>query len=163
MKIGITGHQDLGNTDSIDWLKKELIFEFNNIKISKGYSCLARGADQLFVELLFELNIPYVAVIPCKNYESTFDVEFINKYFLLRNKAERLDELNFEEPSEIAFYQAGKKVTDYSDILFGIWNEQSAKGLGGTGDIIEYAKSINREIIILNPQTKSKNKINHGN
>lgn len=159
MIAGITGHRELKN---IDWIKTSIQEIINEMKITYGYTCLASGADELFAEMLIRNNIKYTVVIPCINYETTFDEKAFESFLLSKNKASKIIQLNNNQPSEKAFNDAGKAVVDNSEILIAVWNGEEAKGLGGTGDIVEYAKSKNKKIIHLNPITKTKIKINHG-
>jgi hypothetical protein len=161
MKAGITGHQNLSVAES-DWLKEELEIEIKQIKIEEAYSCLAIGADQLFANVILANKIPLVAITPCKKYEQTFDEKNIELYKSLVKQAVNKIQLDFESPSEEAFYEAGKTVVNKSDVVFAFWNNLPAKGLGGTADIVEYAKSKSKKIILLNPITKTKNYINNG-
>ena len=49
MRIGITGHQKL-NIAVIDWLKHELFIEIKQLNVNEAFSCLAIGADQIFLK-----------------------------------------------------------------------------------------------------------------
>ena len=159
MIAGITGHRELQN---LEWIKETMKEVIGEMGITYGVTCLATGADELFAELLRQKNINYTAVIPCIHYDKTFEKEELNKFVLSRNKASKLIELNNDNPSEKAFDEAGNTVVDNSEILIAIWNGQEAKGLGGTADIVEYAKTKNKKIIHINPITKTKININHG-
>jgi hypothetical protein len=161
MKVGITGHQTL-TTDESDWLKHELETVIKQMKIEEAYSCLAIGSDQLFASVILANKIPLVAITPCKKYEQTFDEKHIEFYKSLMRQATYKIQLDFENPSEEAFYEAGKTVANKSEILFAFWNNLPAKGLGGTADIVSFAKKTNKKIIHFNPITKTKNYINHG-
>ena len=159
MKIGITGHQDL-DSEIIIWLQEVLEKEINNIDVEKGFTSLAIGADQIFAIFLNERKIPIVVIVPSENYERTFDSEYIQVYIKLLQKAESIIELDFEEPTENAFYRAGKVIAENSDILFAIWNGEEAKGLGGTADIVNYMKSLNKKIIHFNTVKRTVTYIN---
>lgn len=161
MRIGITGHQNL-TTAERDWLKVEVAMEIKKMKIEEAYSCLAIGADQLFASIIFENKIPFVAIIPCKNYEQTFDQKHIKLYNSFVKQATNVIQLDFKIPSEEAFYEAGKTVVNKSDVVIAIWNNLPAKGLGGTADIVEYAKMKNKKIIHFNPISKTIKHLNHG-
>ena len=161
MKVGITGHQNLTAAES-DWLKEELEIEIKRMKIEEAYSCLAIGADQIFARVILANNIPLVAITPCKKYEQTFDGNHTELYKSLVKQATNEIKLDFESPSEEAYFEAGKTVVNKSDVLFAFWNNFPAKGLGGTADIVSFAKKLNKKIIHLNPITKNKNYINHG-
>lgn len=153
MKAGITGHQHIGSKETMKWVTdtlENIIFE---CKINMGNTSLAIGADQLFAEILRKKNIPYNAVIPSNKYEFTFEKENVGRYFDLLNSAQKIIHLAFDEPNESAFYEAGKCVSDLSDIVIAIWDGQRARGLGGTGDIVEYTILKKKRIIQINPLT----------
>lgn len=150
MKIGITGHQDLGSQQKYNEIANKLNQIISGNPITFGFTCLAKGADQLFAETLMKDRIPYCAVIPSDNYEDTFtDKETLEKYQLLIKNAEQEKILSFNQPEEKAFYEAGKYVADSSDLLIAIWNGEDSKGLGGTADIVNYCLRLKKPVIHL--------------
>lgn len=152
MIAGVTGHQNLGDEQTVAWIKDCLLQEIPKYHITKGLTCLAIGADQLFAKVLEQFYIPYIAIVPSDGYEGTFENESARKdYFSYLAKADNTIRLNFPSPTEEAFYAAGKHVTDHCDILFAIWNGKVAKGLGGTGDVVEYARRKTKRVIHINP------------
>ncbi len=155
MNIGVTGHQKLPGKSSIKWLKNELYIMLEGIEeISSAYSSLAIGADQIFARAVITRKIDLVAIIPCNHYDETFKESARKCYFELLSECKLIETLDFTRPSEVAFFSAGKQVVEKSDLLFAIWDGQHAKGLGGTGDIVEYALSLNKKVIHLNPISK---------
>lgn len=151
MKISITGHQNIGDKEVVNWVKKELrriIKDLGNI--TNSYSSLAVGADQIFAEIMINSNINLTAVIPCEGYRNTFENDTVKDYDILLRKAEDVIVLDYSEPSEKAFYEAGKYVLNNCDILIAVWNGQKARGLGGTGDIVELAKKSRKKIFHIN-------------
>jgi hypothetical protein len=160
MKIGITGHQNIGSDETIKWVTSVLSANIRDLSIDFGLTSLAIGADQLFAQLLKQNNIPYMVIIPCENYEKTFtDTTDLKSYHNLLSSSFDKFQLPFIKPSKTAFYNAGKEIVDRSDTIFAIWNGQPAKGLGGTGDIVKYAHSIKRSILHINPVTQIVNRI----
>jgi hypothetical protein len=155
MKIAITGHQNLP-IDSTIWLKKEITLEIGKNIVNTAYSSLARGADQVFASLVMDLGIEVIAVIPCLHYEESFKDEDKIAYRNLLGLCSSRTQLPYPQPSEQAFYAAGRYVAENCDVLFAIWDGKPAKGLGGTGDIVEYAMSLDKHIICLNPFTQQK-------
>jgi len=152
MNIGITGHQTLRGRIILEWLKNELERDIKEMKdVRFANSSLAIGADQLFAKTILQMKIDLIAVIPSMHYEETFKGRHKTSYFSLLSKCKLIERLDFTEPSEIAFLTAGKYVVDKSDVLFAIWDGGKAKGLGGTGDVVEYALSLKKTIIHLNP------------
>ena len=155
MKVGITGHQDIGSDEDIDWVQSVLSETIVRLGIKLGFTSLAYGSDQLFAEHLNRQNIPYKAIIPCKKYESTFhESGRLEQYFALKRSAEEVITLEYEEPTGIAFYNSGKKVVDSSDLVIAVWFGRKAKNLGGTGDAVQYAISKKKRIIHINPEIR---------
>jgi enoyl-CoA hydratase/carnithine racemase len=123
-------------------------------EIDHGYTCLAAGADQLFAQVLEAKRVPYVAVVPCRQYERAFTMRNdLREFHRLFAGATETIEMPFQEPSEQAFYEAGRKVVDCSDIVIAAWDGKPARGLGGTGDIVSYAEATRRLVVHLNPLT----------
>jgi hypothetical protein len=141
MRVGATGHQNLPSESVAriaDDLRKQLINESDLV----GISSLAIGADQLFTSIVLSLGGRLEVIIPSEGYENTFDdPDSLERYhFYLRN-ATSVYRLPFREPSEAAFFEAGKEVVNRSDRLIAVWDGKPAQGLGGTADIVAYAKS----------------------
>ncbi len=154
MRIGITGHQNFENQS---WVEATMNDEFDNMKIERGFSSLAVGADQLFVRQLAQRAVPYTVIVPSAHYESTFEsAPDLAEYRRLLNEADSIVELDNNTPSERAFYDAGLAVVDASDLVVAVWNGKPAKGLGGTADIVEYARSVAKPVVHLNPDQKEK-------
>ncbi|QIL38205.1 hypothetical protein G7074_02285 [Pedobacter sp. HDW13] len=153
--IGVTGHQCFEGISDALWLRQQLQTKVKELKdIELGYSSLAIGADMLFAEVLLAMKIRLVAVIPCMDYDMTFgENDLIQYQFLLNNAGEKII-LNFSQPDEEAFFEAGKYVARHSETLFVIWDGQPAKGLGGTGDVFNYAMGQGKSIIHINPWTE---------
>jgi len=153
--VGFSGHQDLGGRSIAKWVAEQLGRALLNNDVRLGITSLAVGADQLFARKLIELNIPYRAVIPCQEYQKTFARKDLVKFRRLIAGAESRITLPFVEPSEEAFYQAGKRIVDEATLLISVWNGLPARGLGGTADIVSYALGKNRPVIQINPVERS--------
>lgn len=156
MRVGITGHQKLGSEVRVKWVCREVSYAVKKYNVTQGVTCLATGADQIYAEILKGENIPYVVVIPSDKYEKTFgDRSSLEKYQMLLDQANRMIKLKFNEPNEKAFFEAGKRVVNLSRAIFAIWNGKKAKGLGGTGDIVQYALEKNKKVVHFNPISKT--------
>jgi hypothetical protein len=148
MNIGITGHQDLVSSDIEKWVADEIETAVDELVPTMGISCLAAGADQIFANILVEKAIPLIAVIPSTDYSSTFTkLEDLEAFDRLNSLAERRICLDFSESCERAFLEAGQCVVDMSDLLIAVWNGRKSGGLGGTADIVAYAKTCGKAIL----------------
>jgi hypothetical protein len=152
MRIGITGHQNFENEA---WVSCNLDQQLDKLEPTHGYSSLAIGADQLFARHLARRAIPYTVIVPSERYEETFTSDESKRvYQELLGEASNVIMLSNSKPSEHAFYDAGLRVVDSSEVVLAIWNGRPAKGLGGTADIVHYAKENHKTVIHINPDTK---------
>ena len=164
MKVGLTGHQNIGSKSDIDWVKTVLKKQIEKYNVTNGICCLAVGADQLYAELLKAKEIDFTVIIPSAGYEKTFDEHSeLLEYERLLSTAKDTIELDFSSPTEKAFYAAGKEVVNRSNMIFAIWNGKKAKGLGGTADIVDFAKQQEKQVIHINPVNKTVSKIDFHN
>ena len=148
LKAAITGHQELGPPETVHWVAETIATVVDDLGVTKGFTGLARGADQLFAKILFDRHVPYVAVIACAQIESSFTSDEDRTSFrcLLEAAAEAI-RLPFDAPSEAAYFEAGKTAVDESDVVIAVWDGKPAKGLGGTGDIVQYARVRGKKVI----------------
>jgi hypothetical protein len=140
VRIGVTGHQNLP-TDIITTVTREIRAELRTFKDLTGISSLAVGADQIFAAIVLELGGELEVVIPAEGYESTFSDSTLRSYQRLLSRAREVHRLPFPEPSEEAFFVAGKEIVGMCQRLLAVWDGKPAQGLGGTADIVRYAKS----------------------
>jgi hypothetical protein len=114
-----------------------------------GISSLARGADQLFADIVLDRGGHLVGVVPCEKYEETFPNPVdLEKYRQLLKKADQIIQLDHIEPTEDAFWEAGKRVVGMSDILIAVWDGKPG-GKGGTADVVAYAESISKPVTVV--------------
>lgn len=150
LQIGITGHQE---RDGIEWswVKKIISIELSKISNRKrAITSLAVGSDQVFAQVALELGIPILAVIPLATYEQQFKGSDIEHYRQLLRKCEVM-QLNSPGTTEQAFFEAGRKIVEMSDLMFAVWDGNQAEGLGGTGDIVKLAMQLAKPVLHINP------------
>lgn len=151
MRIGITGHQKLDDPKLWDWVLMVLRDELLNIQPPLvGVTSLAIGADQLFARLVLSMGGTIQAILPYADIERSFLPEDLNAYRELVKQATVMV-LNVPGSDEDAYFAAGQKVVDLSDMLFAVWDGKPARGKGGTADIVAYATQRGVKVIHINP------------
>jgi hypothetical protein len=149
MTLGITGHQEL---DDPTWVKSEIIRILRlQAQPIIGVTCLAVGADQLFAQAVLECNGAVHVIVPCEKYAEAFDTSSRRGYEQLLLRAVSTEVLSHTPCSEETYFVAGKKVVDLSEMMIAVWNGQAAAGLGGTADIVEYARVRGKRYAHVNP------------
>jgi len=150
--VGVTGHQRIP-AEALDFVSngiRECLAAQQRPLV--GYSSLAVGADQMFARAVLDAEGDLVAIIPCQGYEQTFDIDGLVTYRALLNRCAGVAVLDFAEPTEEAFMEAGKRVMEASDAVVAIWDGQPAAGLGGTADAVAYANILGKEVIVIWPR-----------
>lgn len=115
-------------------------------------SCLAVGADQLAASTALELGYRLCALIPSHNYESTFGADKESEYRNLLARADETIILDFDQPCEKAYMAAGTRLVDDCDELLALWDGYPAVGLGGTGDVVAYARKSGKPMHVVWPE-----------
>jgi len=154
MIISITGHRpaDLGGYEIpnpvYDNVRKLLTEKFKELNPQMVISGMALGADQWAAYVAIELCIPFTAAVPCDNQDSRWPADSRKQYQELLGLAAKVVVVS---PGPYAAYKMHKRsqwMVDNSDVLVAIW---TGKQHGGTFSCVQYAKSQNKDIHIINP------------
>ena len=139
MRVGITGHQQLEDPKAWAWVTRVMRDELARVPPPLiGVTSLALGADQLLARLVLEAGGTIHAVLPFADIERSFSPEDVPAYRELLRQA-TVEVLDTHGTDEDAYFAAGQKVVELSDIVLAVWNGKPAKGKGGTADVVAYA------------------------
>lgn len=161
MILGITGHRpsspSMGGytipNPTYEKVYAALKEKFELLKPNKIISGMALGTDQWAVSVALELEIPFVAAVPCDGQDRMWPDDSKAKY---KEYLDLAEEVVIVSPGPYApekMHFRDKWIVDNSDCLLGVW---SGIRKGGTFATIRYAeKSINRgrdyDIYLINP------------
>src|SRR6266853_3399000 len=164
LRIGFSGHQQIGDESTIAFVAqslRELLTMYQQQARESGrtvvvYSSLAMGADQLFVQLALDLNIPVEAIIPCAQYNNIFpsDAE-LSGYKRLLHACHSIHDLPSHDCSDDAYLAASRWIVHHCDLMLLVWNGLPPKGRGGTGDTASYARLVKRPLVHINTRRQT--------
>ncbi|MFC6082736.1 hypothetical protein [Sphaerisporangium aureirubrum] len=139
-KIAVTGHRDLtdATTESVRTAMREALTTRGDRLI--GLSCLAEGADQLFAHEVVRAGGKLHAVIPAADYRDFLPVGARDAYDDLKDRAARVHKMPARSCAPESFMAASEFMLRGADELFAVWDGRPALGLGGTGDVVTYAR-----------------------
>lgn len=149
-RIGITGHREIPEA-ALSTVRSGIRAELRGRPSgTRALSSLAAGADQLFAEIALESGLQLTAVIPGMDYETHLGDDEVRAAYrrLLKCCAER-EQLPYERTHEEAYHAAGRYIVDHTDRMIAVWDGAPARGLGGTADIVDYARLTGVPVTVL--------------
>jgi Protein of unknown function (DUF4231) len=109
-------------------------------------SALAEGADRLVTEIALARGYELQCVFPFQHgeYSKDFETEKSKEQFeeLSKKSASTLELGGNPENRPEAYLAAGRILLLQSDVLIAVWDGAPAKGVGGTGQVVEEALQI---------------------
>ena len=149
MRFGVTGHRVLPPS-----IVECAVLHWSRVLPTgaqlHGVSNLADGADQLFAGHVLDAGGTLEVVLPCEGYAGSLIADESRVRFeQLRRAAAEVVTMPFPEPSDRAFLAAGQALVDRCDHLFALWDGRPARGLGGTADVVAYARTRGLPVTVL--------------
>lgn len=157
IRIGITGHRRLDDETAWPWVSRELADALARARRPFAVlSSLAIGADQLLASIALEHDGTLEVVLPFPGYRARFaDEQEARRYDALLLRASSVEVLPAQAADKLSYLVAGQRVVDRSDVMFAVWNGQPAADVGGTGDIVQYARRLGRPLTVFDPVTRT--------
>jgi hypothetical protein len=150
--LGVTGHQAIppDACELVVGALRDILSEADPPLYA--VTSLAAGADQLFATELLRTGGLLHVIVPSRNYERTFtSKEDLASFRSLLAAAHTVTSLDYPQPTEEAFLAAGRSVVDNCEMLIAVWDGKPAKGLGGTADVVRYARETGKSVSVVWP------------
>lgn len=153
--VGMTGHQGLPTptAELVTAALRDTLSRYHPQLV--GVTMLGPGADQLFARVVLSLGGWLYVVQPTKGrqYRDGFeDPDARRGYDELYGRASYFEALEYTESTERAHMEAGKVVVDRSSVLVAVWDGQPSRGLGGTADVVAYARERGVPVAVIWPE-----------
>jgi len=154
MIVAFTGHRPdkLGGyklpNDTYIRVCQKIDAALKELKPEKIITGMALGVDQWAASIAHRLGIPFLAAIPFEGQENAWPESSRKTYRLLRKLA--AEEVIVSQGGYSADKMQVRNIwmVDNCTKLIAVWDGTK----GGTGNCVEYAKSVNREIYYIDPR-----------
>ncbi|WP_369200498.1 hypothetical protein [Streptomyces sp. PU-14G] len=140
MRLGITGHRGL--SAQVERMVREAL----DVELRKydpaeliGVSCLADGPDTWFAEAVLGGGGRIEVVIPAEQYCEGLPASHHATYDKLLARAAEVHHTGMRESTSQAHMAGSEILVGLVDRLVAVWDEQPARGHGGTADVVDYA------------------------
>ncbi|HTB63146.1 MAG TPA: hypothetical protein VK737_06120 [Opitutales bacterium] len=155
--VGFTGHRkvdDVAGSASAIRAALEKVRTLGGRPLA-AVSSAATGGDTLFIEAARSQNLPWTAMLPFprEDFRKDFSaVEWAHAEKLLDDAVQEKIEPP-GAPRNQAFLACGVRTVESCDVLIALWNGEAAAGVGGTADIVAYARAQQKPLIWINSQS----------
>jgi hypothetical protein len=156
--VGFSGHRRLADDEVIRAALRLAVDQLSaGGRRLMAIASAASGADTLFLEEIVGRSLPLLLILPfplARFREDFTETEWQRVQPLLK-AATSVEELSGPESDEQAYLATGVLTVDRCDVLIAVWDGQPARGVGGTGEIVEYARAMSKPLLLIDPTTGS--------
>ena len=155
--VGFSGHRQVVDEagvatairTALEWLRREAPGEWI------GLSSIAIGSDQIFVDQILGLGMSWHVVLPLPRaeFQKDFNADEWAGVEQILTQAEHTRVISENGTREDAYLDCGMETVNDADVLLALWDGQAARGKGGTADVVDYARSLGKPVIIIDAAT----------
>ncbi|HSA53423.1 MAG TPA: hypothetical protein VLH10_25335 [Yinghuangia sp.] len=117
-----------------------------------GVSCIAKGADALFAEVVLSLGGRLVVVLPSRDYRAAkVKPDYLAAFDSLLGRAAEVQTMPYDNADRDAYTAANEYLVSECDALFAVWDGQPPSGKGGTADVVAYARQLGTPVTVVWP------------
>ncbi|MFJ8143078.1 hypothetical protein [Streptomyces sp. NPDC096013] len=153
--LAVTGHMDL-TKDSVPLVRdalRETLKPYAAEGSLVGVSCIAKGSDSIFAEVVLDLGGSLVAVIPSKDYrQNKVKPDHAATFDRLIDAADKVLVLDNETANRAAYEDANRAILQRAERLVAVWNGEPPSGKGGTADTVLEARAAGLPVDVVWPQ-----------
>lgn len=158
MRIGVTGHMNLGETTT------QLVATAIRAHLAGldgpafvGVSCLARGADSLFARAVLDQGGVLEAVLPSTDYRQTkVKPDHAPEFDALLAAATLVRTMPFDTANRDAYVAANEAMLGTIDQLVAVWDGQPSPDRGGTAGAVADARERGINVVVIWPEGSSR-------
>jgi hypothetical protein len=155
--IGFTGHRTLGDEAQcrkaiLDFLERR---KTSATGLVYGVSSVAAGGDLLFAESCIQLELPLCVLLPlpAEEFRKDFDAISWSRAKRVLEKASSVEVMAGNQSREECYYECGIETVLQSRLLLALWDGGPSQGLGGTENIVSFARGLGRPVVWLHSTT----------
>jgi hypothetical protein len=157
MRVGITGHRALPEPVA----REVNLFLYDHARLYDAaslvaVSCLADGPDTWWAQHVLAVGGRLEAVIPAGEYREGLPAWHHRQYDDHLTRATAIHRTALTESTPEAHQTGSQLLVDHCDHLVAAWDGLPARGLGGTADVVAYARRVGTPVTVLWPEGASR-------
>lgn len=153
--VGFTGHRRVGNEATISGALRDVLAsirqEIEGDMI--GRSSIASGGDTLFAEACLAANLKWIAQLPFPEaeFKKDFNAADWRRAKALLDRAERVEVSSDTALRPRGYLDCGLATVEGADLMIAVWDGKASRGTGGTAQIVEHARLMQKPLILISP------------
>ena len=151
--VGFTGHRRVENEEKVAQVLREVIAALHRDLGGDliGRSSVASGGDTLFAEACLAANFKWMALLPFPEaeFKKDFNDADWKRARALLDRAERIETLSETAERPGGYLHCGLATVDGADVMVALWNGKTSRGLGGTAEIVEHARLVQKPLVLI--------------
>jgi hypothetical protein len=161
LALGFTGHRKLEH--EVQCSAAVLTFLEQQKQAGQavyGVCSVATGADLLFSEGCLRLGVPLRVLLPMplEIFRNDFaEADWARVEAVLRAavsvEVTGQDASGMESDRNERYYECGLETVQQSQMLLAVWDGQPARGLGGTAEIVAFAREMGRRVVWIHSES----------
>jgi len=157
LAIGFTGHRNLPDEAKCRQAIRKIILEWIEKApgLVYGVTSAAAGGDLLFAETCLDLKLPIRVFLPVpkEKFREDFDESAWARAECVFGKALSVEVTGAGEELTERYYECGIETVRQSRLLIALWDGGPRQGLGGTADMVHFAREQGLPVIWIHSVT----------
>ena len=153
--VGFTGHRRIESEEKLAPVLREVIasLQQDTGRDLVGRSSIASGADTLFAEACVASNLKWIALLPFPEaeFKKDFSEADWKRAQAMLDRAERIEVSSETAERPRGYLDCGLATVDGADLMVAVWDGKAPRGLGGTAEIVEHARLVQKPLILISP------------
>jgi hypothetical protein len=155
--VGFSGHRQLADTPAAARAIRETLAALRQEGAGEwiAASSAAVGSDLVFVREALQAKLAWQAILPLApaEFRQDFSAAEWREVEALLAEAEHVRVIAETGSREDAYLDCGVETVNGCDVLLALWDGEAARGKGGTGDVVAYARELGKPLVLIDANT----------